>query len=285
MIRCPSFVRAWLGVAMAVSVMAAAPRAQDLPTVDSFHSAIDELLDVHVRDGLVYYRALQADRGRLDRYAASLDVPPVRLARWSRDEQAAFWLNAYNALVLRTVVNAYPIRGRAAEYPAGSIRQIPGAFERTTHRVAGEALTLDAIEQTKIAAFGDPRMFFALGRGALGGGRLRSEAFTAARLEEQLAAVRAECVARAVCSRIDASTDGLFASPVFGWREAEFVAAHPGGSEGPYAGRTPLERAVVAFIEPHVYPREREYLALNTFQLRFQPFDWRLNDLTGGRRD
>ena len=43
----------------------------------------------------------------------------------------AFWLNAYNALVLKTVVDHYPIPGASAGYPAKSIRQIPGAFERT----------------------------------------------------------------------------------------------------------------------------------------------------------
>ena len=67
----------------------------------------------------------------------------------------AFWLNAYNALVLKTVVDHYPIPQRSSEYPARSIRQIPGAFERTAHRVAGRTVTLDQIEQTILA--GVPR--------------------------------------------------------------------------------------------------------------------------------
>ena len=33
---------------------------------------------------------------------------------------------------------------------------------------------------------------------------------------------------------------------------------------------------------PHRFPSEREFLALNTFQLKFGAYDWRLNDLTGG---
>ena len=52
--------------------------------------------------------------------------------------------------------------------------------------MAGRTLTLDQIEQTILPTFADPRLFFALGRGAVGGGRLRSEAFTAAALERQL---------------------------------------------------------------------------------------------------
>jgi hypothetical protein len=30
---------------------------------------------------------------------------------------------------------------------------------------------------------------------------------------------------------------------------------------------------------------EEEFVKKNTFQLTYEPFDWRLNDLTGGRPD
>ena len=35
---------------------------------------------------------------------------------------------------------------------------------------------------------------------------------------------------------------------------------------------------------PHLFPSEREFLALNTWQMMFGEYDWRLNDLTGGAR-
>ena len=124
----------------------------------------------------MYYRTLKSDRARLDRYVTELASTAVD--KLSRDEQLAFWLNAYDALVLRTVIDHYPIQGRAPDYPPHSIRQIPGAFERLTHRVAGRTITLDQIEQTILPEFHDPRVYFALGRGARGGGRLRSEMFT-----------------------------------------------------------------------------------------------------------
>ena len=84
------------------------------------HVPFDALLDLHVRDGLVYYRALQANRGRLSRYIASLNSPSVvsGYAKWSDDQKKAFWLNAYNALVMQTVINHYPIRGTAKELSA-----------------------------------------------------------------------------------------------------------------------------------------------------------------------
>jgi hypothetical protein len=98
-------------------------------------TGIDFILDAYVRDGEVYYRALKSDRARLDTYVASLAGAAV--AQQPRDTQLAFWLNAYNTIVLRTVIDHYPIQGRSAEYPSKSIRQIPGAFDRLPHRVAG----------------------------------------------------------------------------------------------------------------------------------------------------
>ena len=54
-----------------------------------------------------------------------------------RNKQLAFWINAYNAFVLRTVIDYYPINGRAAMYPRNSIRQVAGAFEKRPFRAAG----------------------------------------------------------------------------------------------------------------------------------------------------
>jgi hypothetical protein len=273
---------AMLALALAVPAARTPRPEQEAVQADPMHAPLDQVLDLYVRDGFVYYRALQVERGRLDRYVASLDVAPATLERWPRDQQAAFWLNAYNAIVLRTVVNHYPIRGRGGEFPANSIRQIPGAFEKSAHRVAGRAVSLDEIEQSILTQFRDPRMFFAIGRGSIGGGRLRSEAFSAARLESQLTDVARECIYRSECVALDQASDTLTVSPIFGWREAEFVAAYAGAAGERYPGRAPIEQAIVAFIEPQLYPAEREYLKQNRFKVRYAPYDWRLNDLTGG---
>ena len=253
--------------------------------VEPLHRAYDQLLDVNVRDGLVYYRALRSERGRLDRYIASLDVPKATYDGWTREQKIAFWLNGYNAIVLQTVINHYPIRGKAADYPASSVRQIPGAFERAKHRLAGRAVTLDEIEKTILPEFKDPRLYLALGRGAVGSGRLRSEAYTAARLGAQLDAVRAEFVNDQAMIRLDRLTGRMSVTPIIGWREAEFVAAYDPGPQGPYAQRSPVERAIVAFVTPHLLRLEREFVEKNAFEVAFHQLDWRLNDLSGGRND
>src|ERR1700750_1982895 len=119
-------------VAVVLVCLVAVTSAQEAGEVARSHS-FDQLLDLYVRNGDVYYRAVKSDRGKLDGYVAQLATASVERA--SRAEQIAFWLNAYNALVLRTVIDHYPIQGRSGEYPAKSVRQIPGAFDRLTHRV------------------------------------------------------------------------------------------------------------------------------------------------------
>ena len=260
-------------------LLVATPSAQESSAETARSRSFDQLLDLYVRNGDVYYRAIKSERAKLDSYVNLLAIASVDTL--SREEQMAFWLNAYNALVLRTVADHYPIQGRSSEYPAKSIRQIPGAFERLTHRVTGRTLTLDQIEHTVLAGFHDPRVYFALGRGAVGSGRLRSEAFTPARLEEQLGDVAAECVTRAQCLSIDRENGKVSASAIFSWREREFAAAYAGKAPAAFATRSPIERAVIAFVLPKLLATEKEFIGKNNFQLTYSTFDWTLNDLTG----
>jgi hypothetical protein len=271
-------------VLVSVALCPVCPTAQTPDPVEPLHRPYDQLLDVNVRDGLVYYRAVKSERGRLDRYVASLNVPAATYDGWSREEKMAFWLNAYNALVLQTVINQYPIKGKASMYPASSIRQIPGAFEQTKHRVASRSVTLDEIEKTILPEFKDPRLYLALGRAAIGSGRLRSEAYTASTLKAQLDEVASEFVNHQEMLKIDRLTGRMSVTPLISWHEAEFVAAYDKGAEGPFAQRSAVERAIIAFITPHLLRLEREFVEQNAFQIVFHPFDWRLNDLTGGGR-
>jgi len=274
----------FLSVAILLLITAGLPAAQDpVPVaVDPLHKPFDEILDLYVRDGLVYYYALRQERARFDRYVAAIgEVGADTVAKWPQPRQLAYWINAYNAFVLRTVIDGYPIRGKAPGYPANSIRQIPGAFERRTFRAGGRLLTLDALERDVIGGFDDPRALLALSRGAVGGSRLKSEAFTANRLEQQLTTMTSELVTRRVLVQVDAGNNRLSVNPMFSWREALFTRTLANRAPALYASRSPLERAVLALIEPLVVPNESEFLRKNEFSMVFHEFDWRLNDLTG----
>ena len=273
-----------LRLALFLSVFASAAQLPPPPEVDPRHRAFDQLLDINVRDGQVYYRAVQGSRAGLNRYIASLDIPQAEFAKLSRDEQVALLINAYNAIVLQTVVNNYPIQARVKTVPAKSIRQIAGAFDRK-HRVAGRLVTLDELERWLIDDYKDPRVIIALGRGAIGGGRLRSEAYTASRLEAQLEAATREFAIRLGHFRSDRGANTVTVSPLYSWREKDFAAGFAAKADPVFKDRSPIERAILALTIDHLFPGERAWLRENRFKMEFGTFDWRLNDLTGGRVD
>jgi hypothetical protein len=247
---------------------------QPPPDLEPLHRPFDQLLDSYNRDGIMYYRALKQDRAKLDRYVSSLDAPEVTsgLPTWDRERQIAFWINAYNALVLQTAVT---------HYPAG-MRQVPGAFDAVKHAVAGKSLTLDAIETTVLSSYNDPRIYLVLGRGAMGSGRLRSEAFSGARLESQLVQSASQFATSPDHVRVDELAGTLSVSPIFSWRAKAFIDAYADKSLD-MPGRTPIELAVVGFLKPFLLKSEREYLEKNTWKLAYLDFDWKLNDRAGIR--
>lgn len=249
--------------------------------VAGLHRPLDELLDLYVRDGFVYYGAIRSDRGRLDGYIRALDGPAgLKQAKGSREEQLAFWINAYNAFILQTVINHYPIRGRSGEYPSNSIRQIPGAFEKQPFRAGGRSITLDGIEKEILTTLGDARALLALGRGSIGGGRLRSEAYDPNRLDQQLEAVASEAVGRKEIVRVDTLNNQVSLSPLFSWRESAFVASFADKAHPVFKERSAIERAALGLIQPFLVTTEAEFLEKNSFKVVFHKFDWRLNDLS-----
>jgi hypothetical protein len=274
-----------LAAVVAICASVAIVSAQDpAPSTDPLHKPFDEILDTYVRDGYVYYNALKLDRAKLDRYVASVEGTTAEtINKWPPSRQLAFWINTYNALVLQTVIDHFPIRGKSSEYPANSIRQIPGAFERHTFHAGGRTFTLDSLEKDVIAPFGDARAVLALGRGAVSSGRLKSEAYASDRLDQQLDEITRELVTRFQLVKVDTVNNELSVSALFSWREAAFTAVFASRADAKFATRSPLERAVLAMIGPLLVPNERDFLAKNQFKMTFQNFDWSLNDLAGRR--
>src|SRR6476646_9040326 len=200
--------------------------------------------------------------------ADPLHVPAQTYSGWSKEQQIAFWLNAYDAFVLETVVDNYPIRARLATFPANSIKQIAGAFEGTKHRAAGRMVTLDEIEKTILPEFQDPRVYFARGRAATSSRRLRSEAYTAQRLRAQLESVQKEFVNYQEMVQVDRVANTMSVTPIFSWRDTEFVAAYDPGESGTFAQRSPIERAIIAFVMPSLLSLEKELLQKNQFKVQ-----------------
>ena len=249
------------------------------------HAAWDGLLRAHVGpdSGLVDYAGLAGERRRLDAYLDSL--ADADLTKAGREEKVAFWLNAYNARMVALVLDHYPIRGDRPELPAASVLQVDGIFKTQRARFAGLDLSLDEIEHEYLRArFAEPRVHFALVCGAVSCPPLRAEAYSAERLDEQLADQARRFLGDRSKNEIDLDAGVARLSRIFEWFGEDFVPeTEPSEAMRRRAGP---QAAVLAFLAPLLAEDARRAALEGRLRVEFLPYDWTLNDLAlarGGR--
>jgi hypothetical protein len=213
----------------------------------------DRVLRAHANAGGMDYASLKADAAAV----SDLDAFLASVATMPESAPLHAWLNAYNALVVRSVVARYPIR---------SVRDVPGFFDRVRHRVAGRARTLDEIEHRVVRPrFRDARVHAALNCGARGCPALASRAFTASNLEASLDRLARAMVANDLHVRV---RDGRIEhSEIFEWFRSDFE--RDAGSVRAWMERYDA-RGKLANV-PADAP------------MTTRPYDWRLNDFPRGR--
>jgi hypothetical protein len=163
------------------------------------------VLGRHVRNGRMDYAELVKDESSRRDLAVFLRG----IVKMSEDEPLASWLNAYNALVVMSVVERYPV---------GSVRDISGFFDGAKHRVAGMARTLDEIERSVLRErFKDSRVHAAICHGAVSSPPLLNEPFRTETLDATLTRLAQQFVANERNVRIEGHR--LAISSVFFWSD------------------------------------------------------------------
>ncbi len=174
-------------VAAILTIVVSPVFSQDFPVIGAGtgsympnHELFSAVLQTHVHDGLVDYKNLQGDV-RFQQYISYLqgiDPDSVKPA-----EQLAYWLNVYNAFMLKYVIEKYPLES--------VFSTIAYVFKRSTfHKkfveLNGVKYSFNQVEHKIIRPFGEPRIHFALVCAAQSCPPLRPEAYIADRLNEQL---------------------------------------------------------------------------------------------------
>jgi hypothetical protein len=186
--------------------MTAQPRREAAATL-----AWNTLLTKHVKNGVVNYAGFKADAKDFDAYLAMLkSVKPGTKTK----EDLAFWINAYNAFTIKLVVDNYPVK---------SIKDINGGepWKKSWIKIGESTYSLDAIENTILRTkFKEPRIHFAINCAAKSCPPLRSEAFTAMKIEEQLKEQTTAFINNPKFNTISAKA--LKLSNIFDWFKADF---------------------------------------------------------------
>jgi hypothetical protein len=237
--------------------------AGDCAAFDHQHQPWTELLQDHVRDGVVDYARLHRDDAPLlRRYLDRLEAACADdYATWTRDQKLAFWINAYNAYTLRLILDHYPIDG------IRSIGWLPGAAFRREfipmQKLRGAVLSLQTIEdeilRTELA---EPRIHFAVVCASRSCPALASAAYTADALDARLDAAARGFLADSTKNRWNPTTRTLELSAIFQWFKVDFEKA---------AG------TVIAFVGRYVEPSVAAEIREPGVEVRFLPYDWTLN--------
>lgn len=215
--------------------------------------------------GLIRYRELKADAAKqadhpLHQFTRAIAaVTRPQYEAFSREQKIAFWINSYNALTLKLVMENYPVT---------SMKKIGGFFSSPWKTeffslVEGKAKTLDQIEHDILRQeFKEPRVHAALNCSALSCPRLQNHAFVAETLSPQLDQAMTQWLADPTRNHFDAEKGSLSLSKLFDWYGKDFVAGFGG---------------IYQAVEKYGPPLAKS-LASQKARVKFLPYDWSLND-------
>lgn len=237
---------------------------------DYSDAAYRQVLEKYVdADGKVDYAGLKADSVPLDTFLNQVAaLSSETYDAWNEQEKVAFWLNAYNAITLKAVIEQYPIE---------SIRDIPRVWKDRRWTVMSELMSLDDIEhETLRRVFDEPRIHMALVCASGGCPPLRNEAYRAEALDRQLDAQMRAFLSQPQYFRVDRENNVVYLSKIFQWYGRDFDKGFDETNK--FAGQSALERAVLSALYAFLAPDDQQYLDQADFQVKYLEYDWNLNE-------
>lgn len=224
------------------------------------NDSLDKVLSRYVSNGTVDYKTLKTNTTDLDRYlAAAAKISKADFAKWSTDEQMAFYINLYNAATLKHIIKHYPVT---------SIKKIGGWFTSPWKikfiTLFGKKVHLDHIEHEILRVkYSDARIHFALVCAAKSCPPLRAEAYRGATLSAQLDDQGRIFLSDRTKNRVSMVEHRLYLSKIFDWFEKDFVK-HSG--------------SVQRFVAPYVPLGGKPANIVHDYAIDHLSYDWSLNE-------
>jgi len=263
---------------------AAAVFAQLDPKFDHGHAAWTALVKKHVvvidggKASQVRYAGFAQDRAQLKAYLDALSrVSEAEFKAWSKPQQVAFLVNAYNAFTVEKILMRYPdIR---SIWDFGKVFGNP--FKDRFFVLLGREGSLDRIEHETLRAKGvydEPRVHFAVNCASIGCPMLREEAYVADRLDAQLEDQARRFLADRSRNRYDAAKGALEVSRIFDWFKEDWQSGYRG-----FDGRTPAIASREQYFARYAKlladdPAQQKAIEEGKAPLAFLEYDWTLND-------
>lgn len=241
---------------------------------DHNYPAWDALVKKHVRwlpdnkQSRVNYKGFAADRAELAKVLESLSaVTQAQFNAFSKEQQMAFLINAYNAFTVEVILTKYPDLKSIKEL--GSFNRGPWKNEFFT--LLGAKHHLDWIEHEQLRPkYQDPRIHAAVNCASIGCPALRNEAFTAAKLDAQLEDGMVRFMGDKTRNKVEGGKAQV--SMIFKWFREDFEKGHKGFSK--------VEDVLAKYAE-HLSSDAsvQGQLRAKSLSVSHLDYDWSLNDV------
>lgn len=225
----------------------------------------DALLKKHVKtttiDGVmlnaIAYKDLNTDPG-FKRVVDGLKTASLDVLK-TQEEKLTFWINVYNVLAVKVVVDNYPVK---------SIKDVGSVFKAVWKRpagvVAGKEHTLNEVEHEILRKMGDPRIHVAIVCASVSCPDIRKEAYIAERLNEQLDDQMRKFLENSGKGlRIDEKKKRIYLSAIFKWFKEDF---EPRGG-------------VISFVSQYVASAQKKNFQEFGKKIKYLDYNWDLNEL------
>ena len=247
-----------LAASVAVGALVAAQPASAAPAplteaLDFWSNVLTGFVD---EQGRTDFDALAVDRNALDEFVAYVaSVSPASAPElFPRGADVlAYHLNAYNALVMRGVIDERVTDGFTSFFK----RQVFFRLRKVT--VGGQAMSLSTYENEVIRPLGEPRVHFALNCMVRSCPRLPQQQFSADGLEAELKAAAREFCNDPRNVRVDAAAREVWLSSILDFYTEDFV---PDGRR----------ESLIEYVN-----RYRDEPIDLKLAVKFIPYDWTLN--------
>ncbi len=198
---------------MGIVLICIALNLQAFAGLDQWFNDADAFFKKYVSSGKVDYTSIQTTPAELNSLITTLGVADLSTA--SSNTKKAFYINAYNLIMIKSVIDNFPI---------SSPLDVTGIFDTNKHSVAGAMLTLSDIENKKLRPiYNDARIHFVLVCGAKGCPKLASFAYKPATIEAQLESQTKLTINDATFIKVKDTEKKALVSEIFYWYETDFT--------------------------------------------------------------
>lgn len=219
------------------------------------HEKWTVLLQNHVKADRVDYQGIIKDSVLFNSYIKQLESSLPNDKNWSRDEQFAYWVNAYNAFTVKLIIDNYPVK--SIKDIKGGIAFVNSVWDIKFIKIEGQELDLNNIEHGILRKkFKDPRIHFAVNCASISCPALINEAYTAEKLDAQLTEATKMFLNSESKNILDPEKPKL--SPIFSWYKSDFTK----------------DQSLVEFINKFTEEPIKE-----SAQISKTDYDWNLNDI------